>query len=304
MKRSVAQRVACFAILACVASAPVGATASVGAEDVRAMTFNIRYGTAPDGPNSWESRRDLVLEAIKAFDPDVLGTQECLRFQADYLAEHLAGHEFVGAGRNDGKNAGEMCGIFYRSDRFEKLGEGHFWLSETPGVVGSRGWDAALPRMATWVKLRTRGDTLGGFVVVNTHFDHAGAEARLESARLVSAQTQALRDGMPAVVMGDFNSPADSTAGRPYLELLSGVGDSRRTLVDAYRAAHPRPGPDEGTFNAFRGLLDGARIDWILVTPGVNVLEGDIDRRHRRGLYPSDHFPVTAVLRLPARPRE
>jgi endonuclease/exonuclease/phosphatase family metal-dependent hydrolase len=268
------------------------------------MSFNIRYGTAPDGPNSWENRREFVLETVNAFDPDVLGTQECLRFQADYLTANLPGYAFVGAGRNDGEDAGEMCGIFYRSDRFEKLDEAHFWLSETPGVVGSRGWDAALPRMATWVRLRARGDTLGEFVVVNTHFDHAGAKARFESARLVSREAWALRDGVPAIVMGDFNSPADSTAGRPYVELVSGSGDSTRALVDTYRSAYPSPGPDEGTFNAFQGLLDGSRIDWILVTPEVEILEGDIDRRHRRGSYPSDHFPVTAVLRIPARSRE
>jgi len=303
MKRSAAQHVACLVIVGCVASASVGAASSAGG-DVRAMTFNIRYGTAPDGPNSWESRKELVLEAIKAFDPDVLGTQECLRFQADYLAGHLADYEFVGAGRDDGEDAGEMCGVFYRSTRFEKLDEGHFWLSETPEAVGSRGWDAALPRMATWVRLRAREDTLGGFVVVNTHFDHAGAEARLESARLVSDHIRALRDDMPAIVMGDFNSPADSTAGRPYAALLTGGGDPSRALVDAYRATHPHPGPDEGTFNAFEGLIDGARIDWILVTPDIKVLEGDIDRRHLRGLYPSDHFPVTAVLRIAGRPSE
>jgi endonuclease/exonuclease/phosphatase family metal-dependent hydrolase len=267
------------------------------------MSFNIRYGTAPDGLDAWEHRREFVLETVNAFDPDVLGTQECLRFQADYLAANLPGYAVVGAGRDDGGDAGEMCAIFYRADRFKKLDQGHFWLSETPEAVGSRGWDAALPRMATWVKLRARGDTLGAFVVVNTHFDHAGAEARLESARLVSAETWSIRSGSPAIVMGDFNSPADSTAGRPYMELLTGVGDSTRMLVDTYRATHPEPSPNEGTFNAFRGLIDGARIDWILATPGIEVLEGGIDRRHRRGTYPSDHFPVTAVLRIPVRSR-
>ncbi len=294
--------VAALALL--VLAVPLACPSAAVAGDVRVMAFNIRYGTAQDGPNSWENRRELVLETVKAFGPDVLGTQECLKFQADYLAANLPGYGFVGAGRNDGRDAGEMCAIFYRSDRFEKLDQGHFWLSETPGTVGSRGWDAALPRMATWVRLRALEDTLGAFVVVNTHFDHAGVKARFVSARLVSTEAWALRGGVPAIVMGDFNSPADLTRGRPYMELLSGAGDSTRALVDTYRAVHSSPGPSEGTFNAFRGLIDGARIDWILVTPDVEVLEGDIDRRHRRGSYPSDHFPVTAVLRIPARSRE
>jgi endonuclease/exonuclease/phosphatase family metal-dependent hydrolase len=294
---------ACTVVIVLTLSAPIGRTVEAGARDLRVMSFNIRYGTAADGRHSWEDRRGLVLEVIKEFDPDVLGTQECLKFQADFLEEHLTEYGLVGAGRDDGADAGEMCAVLYRADRFEKLDHGHFWLSETPDSVGSRGWDAALPRMATWVKLRAKGDTLGAFLVVNTHFDHAGPEARFESARLLCARTHALRDGLPAIVMGDFNSPADSTAGRPYVELLTGVGDSARALVDAYRATHPVPEPNEGTFNAFRGLIDGARIDWILVTPDIEVLEGDIERRHERWRYPSDHFPVSAVLKLPSGPR-
>src|SRR6478735_1787061 len=123
---------------------------------VRVMSFNIRYGTARDGDNHWDKRKDFLATTITAFDPDLLGTQETLAFQRDFLTEKLKGHAAFGAGRDDGKDRGEMAALFYRTARFEKLAGGHFWLSETPDRVGSKGWDAALPRIASWVKLKDR----------------------------------------------------------------------------------------------------------------------------------------------------
>ena len=123
-------------------------------ELVRVMSFNIRYGTANDGINRWELRKEFLVDTIRDFDPDLLGTQETLASQRDYLADALKSYAVVAAGRDDGKQAGEMAALYYRKDRFEAIDEGHFWLSETPEKVGSKGWDAALPRIATWVKLK------------------------------------------------------------------------------------------------------------------------------------------------------
>jgi len=181
--------------------------------ELRVMTFNIRYGTAPDGENAWEKRRELLVETIRAFQPDVLGTQECLAGQAEFLRGALPGYGCVGVGRDDGKLAGEMCAVFYREDRLQLAAEGHFWLSETPEIAGSRGWDAALPRIVSWARLRDRADTLRTLVCFDTHFDHVGEAARLASAKLLRARAQAVADGAPAIVLGDFNAPAD--AGRP-----------------------------------------------------------------------------------------
>ncbi len=147
---------ACLLLLALAVPA---AAAPAAAPDLRVMSFNLRYATAPDGANAWEHRHDLLVDVIKAFGPDVLGTQECLLEQATFLQSALDGYAWVGVGRDDGDKAGEMCAVFYRSDRLEPVAQGHFWLSDTPDVVGSRGWDAALPRIATWVKLRERADT-------------------------------------------------------------------------------------------------------------------------------------------------
>jgi endonuclease/exonuclease/phosphatase family metal-dependent hydrolase len=186
------------------------------AAEIRVMSFNIRYGTADDGDNSWTRRREFLVETIRAFDPDLLGTQETLDFQRDYIAEHLEGYEHFSAGRNDGKEAGEMAAVFFRTARFEKLDGGHFWLSETPEVPGSKSWDSALTRIATWVKLRDKQQPRARpLMYFNTHFDHMGQEARLRSAELLRRRIDDLAPETPVVVTGDFNCSVREAAFAP-----------------------------------------------------------------------------------------
>ena len=287
---------ACLLLLALAVPA---AAAPAAAPDLRVMSFNLRYATAPDGDNAWEHRHDLLVDVIKAFGPDVLGTQECLLEQATFLQSALDGYAWVGVGRDDGDKAGEMCAVFYRSDRLEPVAQGHFWLSETPDVVGSRGWDAALPRIATWVKLRERADTTQVFTFVDTHFDHMGVEARRASGRLLRERLRTLAGTAPAVVTGDFNAPAGADTTGPYAALVDASAAAGPILLDTFRALHA-PAPGEGTFHGFNGGHDGDRIDWILATRGWTPLAADIDRTARDGRWPSDHFPVTVVLRREA----
>ncbi len=141
---------------------------------IRVMSFNIRYGTAADGENHWDRRKEFLAETIAAFDPDLLGTQETLAFQRDYLAERLKGYTAYGAGRDDGRERGEMAAVFFRAGRFEKLDGGHFWLSEKPDVAGSKSWDAALTRIVTWLKLRDRRAGRAHAVVVQHAFRSLG----------------------------------------------------------------------------------------------------------------------------------
>ncbi|UCD76388.1 MAG: endonuclease/exonuclease/phosphatase family protein [Phycisphaerales bacterium] len=266
------------------------------------MSFNLRYGTANDGENRWDNRRELLVETIRAFEPDLLGTQECLDFQADYLRARMPGYEFVGAGRNDGRESGEMAAILFKADRFEKLDEGHFWLSETPEIPGSKSWDTSLTRIASWVKLRSRRDPQLIIYFFNTHFDHRGEVARLESARLLRRKIQAIAGGLPAVITGDFNAAAGPPPSPPYQALVGHAPAGEPALIDTYRHLHPRPGEEEGTFNGFAGTADGPRIDWILTSTHFTTREAAIDRTNRDDRYPSDHFAVTAVLRCrPAR---
>jgi endonuclease/exonuclease/phosphatase family metal-dependent hydrolase len=255
------------------------------------MSFNIRYGTADDGANAWPARRDLAVATILAFGPDLLGTQETLAFQRDELAQALPEFATVAAGRDDGGDRGEMMAVFYRRERFDLLDAGHVWLSDTPDVPGSRSFGNTLPRMATWLVLRARSAPERTILFVNTHFDHQSEPSRVASARQLRAFVDARLVDVPVVVTGDFNTGPDS----PSHALL--VGDGR--LRDTLREAHPDPTGPEGTFHGFRGEAALARIDWILASDAFTTRSAGIDRsRGPDGRWPSDHFPVTAVLEL------
>ena len=149
----------------------------LAAEPIKVMSFNVRYGTANDGENRWDNRKHLVVMAIKQFDPDIVGTQEMMRFQADHIAENLTAYRYYGTSREPGNENGEECGVFVRASRYDVLELRHFWLSETPDEPGSKSWDSSLPRMATWLRLRDK-QTRSDLFLVNTHFDHRGKEAR------------------------------------------------------------------------------------------------------------------------------
>ncbi|MBC7783331.1 MAG: endonuclease/exonuclease/phosphatase family protein [Burkholderiales bacterium] len=262
---------------------------------LRVMSFNIRYATANDGLNHWFLRRDRVVGSIEAFAPHILGTQETLASQRDFLTETLHDYAVVAVGRDDGKDAGEMTAIFYRRDRFTILDSGHFWLSLEPEKPGSIGWDAALTRMASWVKLRDNECPSGKPILfLNAHFDHAGHAARRESARLIRRKLAELGAGCAIVVTGDFNCTEDD----PLYQQLFATDPDASALRDAYRIANPQRDPNEATFHAFNaGRTQGSRIDWIGIGDDWTVLEAAIDRSLHDGRLPSDHFPVTAVLR-------
>lgn len=263
-------------------------------ELIRVMSFNIRYGTANDGINRWELRKDFLVETIRNFDPDLLGTQETLAFQRDYLAQALDGYGVVAAGRDDGKDGGEMAALFYRKNRFEPIEQGHIWLSETPEKVGSKGWDAALPRIATWVKLKDlHSADSKPILYLNAHLDHKGHRARLESCRLIRSKLSELGADARWIVTGDFNASPDEP---PYSALFDDAAD--RKLLDTHRVVHRSPEANEGTFSSFDvSKTTGARIDWIGCSEDFQVRLARIDRTSRDGRTPSDHFPVIAVLR-------
>jgi len=258
----------------------------------RVLSFNIRYAAADDGPNIWELRRDLVVETIRNQKADILGLQEVLASQAAELRAALPEYGFVGVGRDDGAEQGEFVPIFYRRQRFTLVDYGYFWLSEHPEQPGSVGWDAALPRMATWVRLRFKDAPLTDVHVVNVHLDHRGGRARTESAKLIRRLVESL-GGQPLVVLGDFNCPPGS---EPYW-ILTEERSHPTALHDAFAAL---PAAEGGTYHAFTGTPREGRIDWILVSRDIEPSEAVIDRSQRGGRYPSDHFPVAATLRLRA----
>ncbi len=264
-------------------------------EPIRVMSFNIRYGTANDGKDHWSNRKEFLADTISAFGPDLLGTQETLKDQRDFLATKMRGYEPFGVGRDNGKDEGEMAALFYRSDRFEKLAGSHFWLSETPDTVGSKGWDAALPRIATWVKLKDRKNSSAKpLLFLNTHFDHRGKLARKEAATLIRQKILELGADSNLIVTGDFNA---EQGGEPYVALFGNAEGKESPIVDTFRVFHPNTNAEEGTFSGFKAAqITGPRIDWIGCSRNWQIKSASIDRTERNGHTPSDHFPVTAVL--------
>ncbi len=273
------------------------------ADELKLMTFNIRYGRAADGPDSWEFRKELVVETIKKFDPDILGLQEALDFQIQYLTENLTQYAWVGVGREDGRNKGEFSPVFFKRKRFEVLAWSCFWLSETPHLPGSKGWDAALPRIVTWVRLGLTDGSGRVIYVFNTHFDHRGQAARLQSARLLRRRLDVIGPGRTIVVLGDFNA---SKGSQPYRALLNPPESlfPKARLVDAYALLHPEEPPaGEGTFHGFSGKASRGRIDWVVLSDDAEVKTASILRDNRAGRYPSDHFPVAVLCTLKAQER-
>jgi endonuclease/exonuclease/phosphatase family metal-dependent hydrolase len=266
-------------------------------DPLRVMSFNIRYGTAKDGPNHWDLRKDFLVETIKAFKPDLLGTQETVGFQRDFLAEKLPEYTTIGVGRDDGGDKGEMMAIYIRNERFEIVKSGHFWLSETPDVVGSKSWDSALPRMTTWAELKDKlAPDAPRLVWFNTHFDHIGVEARKQAGRVLRDRVQVQKE-KAVIVTGDFNSLEGSDA---YRNLFGPVDGQASPVLDTFRALpkEKQRFDDVATFSGFKGggARKGGRIDWIGASEHFNVVSAEIDYTERDGRTPSDHYPVTAVI--------
>ncbi len=272
--------------LAALASCASPAPRTAAPEALRVASFNLRYGTADDGPNRWELRREFALDVVAELDAHVLALQEALDFQLAELRARFPNYRQLGQHRGGGSKD-EFSGLLVDVERLEVEAWGELWLSPTPHVLGSKGWDAALPRMAVWARLRDRvGD--GRFVALGTHFDHRGGEARLESAKLLAAvaREQSGDFELPVVLMGDLNAGESSAP----CEALREAG-----FVDSFRVLHP-DAPQAGTFSAFRDERDGAKIDYVWVTASWRVLEAEIARPRRDGRCPSDHDPVVATL--------
>lgn len=278
--------------LVAVAAVLIGTAVGSGQEGdtVNVMSFNIRYNNPADGPNAWPHRKDWVAEIIRE-NADVAGLQEVRKGQLDDLKERLPAFEFYGVGRDDGKDAGEFVPIAWKKDRFTAIDKGAFWLSETPAEPGSKSWDAALPRVTTWVRLKD-GQTGGSLLAVNTHFDHRGEQARRESAVLLRDWIAKHAEGVPVVLTGDFNTLPDSV---PYRNLTAESGGT--TLRDSRLAVDAPQGP-ESTWNGFNEIVPGRRIDFIFTRGVAKPTAFRTLDETRENRFPSDHLPVVAKVVL------
>jgi endonuclease/exonuclease/phosphatase family metal-dependent hydrolase len=268
-----------------------GTAASVSPLTV--MSFNVRYGTAKDGDNHWDKRKDLCASRVIHFNPDLLGLQEALAFQNDYIQQKCPGYTAIGVGRDDGKQAGEYSTLLVRTARFTVVESGTFWLSETPDLAGSKSWDSSLPRIATWAQLKDKQAGDRALLVINTHFDHKGDIARKEAAKVIRRFITNSAKGAAVIVTGDFNSKP----GSEQYHTLTDLGTDGITLHDGYAELHrANPEPNEGTAHAFKDMPVTARIDWILHSPAFTATSAVIDRHRDGAMFPSDHYAVVAVL--------
>ena len=258
---------------------------------IRVMTLNIRCAACEQESdiNHWSKRKYLVAELIEKYNPDIIGLQEAEKRQIDDLFDLLDGYEWIGVGRDDGKETGEYNAIFYKVGRFSIAQTKTFWLSETPEVP-SKGWDAAFNRTVTIAEIEDK-QASKHFYFFNTHFDHVGETAKLESAKLILNEIKILNENFPLVLTGDFNSTPGS---EPYKQVIS---DS--VLSNAEEISEQPHFGGIVTFNGFGKTMSvGNTIDYIFVNDKVKVLSHGTITDMFDDNYPSDHYPVLAEIVL------
>ncbi|MFT6995506.1 MAG: endonuclease/exonuclease/phosphatase family metal-dependent hydrolase, partial [Maribacter sp.] len=256
------------------------------------MSFNIRYDNPEDGKQNWHHRKENVVRMIHFYDLDIIGLQEVLVNQQNYLKESLSEYKSVGIGREDGKEKGEFASIFYKKDRFKILKSGTFWLSETPDKI-SKGWDADLERIATWAVFKDK-NTREEFIFMNTHFDHIGNIARVESAKLLKEKAIELAGNLPLILTGDFNLVPESEGIRTLIK-----PDGKNTLINASSAATFTYGPDWTTCGFDNRPFEERKvIDYIFLKGISKVTKYAVFSEMLENVFLSDHCPVFAQIEL------
>ncbi len=268
----------------------------------RVATFNIRFGAAEDGENHWTQRKSILFDCLRELQPTVMGTQEGLSFQLAEICQAFPHLKYVGVGRYHQvevdrayeRLSGEHCAIFYDTTQVSLEQSGTFWLSETPEIAGSQSWGNDLARIVTWAILRARSQA-PRFIVFNTHY-HWGEPFATRSTELLLRQIKTLAASLPVIVLGDFNVPPTSSIHARFTQPDSLPPDFRpfqdvwESLGQIETAA--------GTFHDYTGQPKESRIDWILISPDFKPLSVQKITYQQAGRYPSDHFPVLAVLQL------
>jgi len=262
-------------------------------DSIKVMTFNIRYDNPRDSINAWPNRASMVSDFIKDEKPDLLGMQEALVHQYEYLDSALQDYGSVGVGRSDGAKAGEMNPVFFRKERFDLVRTKTFWLSETPEVPGSQAWGAGLPRIVTWIEVVNKLNKEHIFYF-NTHFAHDSDSARIMSSKLLLTKVDSISSGNKFIITGDFNMLPSSTG----YSILTGPAESVPILRDSYVISEKKPYGPVYTFNGFSDKPGNGRIDYIFVKDGLKVLEHKTIIKKEHNVFISDHWPVEAVISM------
>lgn len=261
--------------------------------DLNVMSFNIRYDNPDDSLNNWQYRKDVAAKTIKNQNADIVGTQEVLVNQLNDLKSRLPEYNAIGVGREDGIEKGEYSAILYKKDRFKEIKSGYFWLSETPEVAGSKGWDGACERIATWAMLEDISSKKQLFFI-NTHLDHVGKIARQEGVTLLLSRANALANGLPIIMTGDFNATPES-------DVIKHVTDvnSPEHLIHSKDIAVEKSGTD-WTFHGFGRVPMERRefIDYVFVSKGIKVAKHSVLPEKLDDTFISDHSVVVAQIEI------
>lgn len=280
------KRIILFALAALVAFPQFAAAQKNESEGLKVMSYNIRYGSAEDGTNSWKYRWPATVEMLNEVKPDVFGVQEALDFQVEFVSEMVRDYKGYGVGREDGKHDGEHMAIFWNKKTVKMMKSGTFWLSETPEKP-SMGWDAACYRTATWALMKDK-KTGKKFYFVNTHLDHEGEEAQKNGLKLIVDRIASINpEGYPMVLTGDFNIIPEN----PGLVDLDKIMTSTRKIA--------KKTDSKGTFNGWRKDRQGPVIDYIYVSGFSEVSEYEtITKEFAKKSFISDHYPIMSVLKF------
>lgn len=262
-------------------------------KQVRIATFNIRYDNSGDGINSWEARMPLIQSFFQKEKIDIIGMQEVTHKQLVDLQNLLPDYNYVGQGREAGKENGEYCPIFYKKSKFSILSKSQFWLSDTPDVPGSISWMGTIPRIVTWAKMKSNHSG-HIFFVFNTHFCHVSETAREKSAILLLEKINEIAGYAPVLLTGDFNAENNSKT----YQLLTSNWDRFISMIDSESMAKKFVNRDSTTFNGFGNISVPQKIDYVLVNSYFSVSNYKIHVVKENGVYISDHYPVSITVRF------
>jgi endonuclease/exonuclease/phosphatase family metal-dependent hydrolase len=260
---------------------------------LRVMTFNVLCFICDPNYDPWDVRLEAFRDLFARHDPDLIGLQELFlpsdvddilaRLPHPYTALYYPGTETF--------NPYPDATIFYRTDLFEEVAHGFYWLSPTPDDPMTTGFaESQLVRLVAWAHLRRLADGRELYFAT-MHVDNT-QPSQPKSAPLILARTEPWAAEMPVLVTGDFNSKPGSPA---YVTLTVGVDGQGFRFTDVHDLAGERgidtnqePAPAYDASHRIDHLfVEGA--DWACSRWTVDLhVYGD------RALYPSDHRAISA----------
>ena len=250
-------------------------------EELTVASYNVRYYNhkADFGKHHWFVRAEYCLRIIEELQADVLCLQEVHPPQYAYLKKHLVGYDSVIGYRENRGVHSEACPIFYNAARFTLVDSGTFWLSDTPDVM-SKFEDSWHYRISSFATLRDADGT--EFTVYTVHPDYRVEEIRIRQLAVLADRIR--KSGGKTIVTGDFNATKGEKCLEPFEELLRDSKDFRGDVFGA-------------TFNGF-GEKPEEWIDFIYLPKDCTLVDTGINKTTYDGVYPSDHYPIFAKVKL------